>query len=186
MLRLFIGLELPVSIQNRLEPLCSGLKDVRWVAPENMHITLSFIGDIAEGAAEDLHEKLCGLSFEPFELSLAETGCFESRGRARAVWADVKGDVEALHRLHHKIQLAVETAGLTPERRKYKPHVTLGWLKGTPLEKLQAFMSAHNTLKTSAFRVSHFSLFQSHLSRHGADYEVLERYGPSDPEENRA
>ncbi|WP_135081626.1 RNA 2',3'-cyclic phosphodiesterase [Terasakiella sp. SH-1] len=177
MLRLFVGVELPTSFHESLRSLCSGLKEVRWVAPRNMHITLAFLGEIDQGAAADFHEALCDIQFDSFELYLNEVDCFESRGRAHVVWTGVKGKVEALAHLHQKVLMAAEYAGLKPDRRKYKPHVTLAWLKGTPLENVQTYMSSHNGFKTERFVVDHFSLYRSHLTRHGADYEVLERYG---------
>ncbi|SCA56159.1 2'-5' RNA ligase [Candidatus Terasakiella magnetica] len=176
MMRLFMGVELPDGVKDRLVPLCSGLKEARWVPPHNMHITLAFVGEVDHGAAFDLHEALCNVQFDPFDLSLHEVDCFESRGKAKVIWAGVKGEIEALTHLHQKILTAVEQAGLVPERRKYKPHVTLARLKNTPLEKAQDYMSANNGLKTHSFKVAHFSLFRSHLTRHGADYEVLESY----------
>lgn len=178
MQRLFIGLELPVSIQKDLSNLCSGLKEVRWVEPHNMHVTLAFMGGVEDGDAEELHYALNTLSFDPFTLSLAEVDCFEHRGMPKIVWAGVRGELDPLTHLHQKILIAVEQVGLKPERRKYKPHVTIARLKyDSPKGRLIDYMESHNGLKTEAFGITHFTLFRSHLSRKGADYEVLERYG---------
>jgi RNA 2',3'-cyclic 3'-phosphodiesterase len=176
MLRLFIGLELPTRIQDHLVPLCSGVKNARWVDAHNMHITLAFIGEVDEATLPDLHDSLSDIRFDPFDLSLAQVDCFESRGKATVLWAGVDGDVDALTRLHFKVQNAISAVGLCPERRKYKPHVTLAWLKKTPKENVMSFIENHNSLCTEHFSISHFSLFRSHLSRHGADYQVLEKY----------
>ncbi len=177
MMRLFVGLELPSDIRDDLGAMCAGLKEVRWVEPHNMHITLAFIGEVEEGAAEELHHSLRHLSFEPFTLSLAEVDCFESRGKPKIVWAGVKGEIDALTHLHQKILGAVEMAGLEPERRKYKPHVTLARLRhDSPRERVFSYMESHNGLKTESFQVGSFCLYRSHLTRNGADYEVLERY----------
>jgi len=176
MLRLFVGLELPANITDELNKLCSGLRDVRWVEAHNMHITLSFIGEVDEGTAEELHEALCQIQFDPFTLSLEEMGCFETRGAPKVIWADVKGEVDTLTRLHHKVLNAVSNAGLKPERRKYKPHVTVARLRATTNERIFDYLESHNGLKTNPFTCRHFSLYQSHLTRHGPEYEVLERY----------
>ncbi|NVK18523.1 MAG: RNA 2',3'-cyclic phosphodiesterase [Methylocystaceae bacterium] len=177
MLRLFIGLELPGTVLDRLEQLCSGLKEARWVEPHNMHLTLFFIGEIDEGQAEDLHHGLDKIRFDPFDLYLAELNCFAHKHQPSSIWAGVKGDVVALHHLQNKVRGAVEIAGIEAEKRKYKPHVTIARLKKTPSEQALSYMEAHNVLKTEAFTVSRFTLFRSHLTRHGAEYEVLERYG---------
>lgn len=177
MLRLFIGLELPGGVQDRLERLCSGLKEARWVEAHNMHITLSFIGEIDEGRAEDLHNALDKIRFEAFDLYLAELDCFAHKHQPSSIWAGVKGDVDALHHLQKKVVAAVELAGIDAEKRKYKPHVTIARLKKTPSEQALSYMEANNGLKTETFTISNFTLFRSHLTRHGAEYEVLERYG---------
>jgi len=177
MIRAFVGLELPSIIREDLETLCSGLKDVRWVASYNMHITLAFIGDVDESQLIDLDTELAAIRFDPFDLSLAEVDCFETRGKPKVIWAGVKGAVEELTHLHHKVMNAVEHAGLEPERRKYKPHVTLARLRSPPKERVLDYMEGHNGFKTDAFQLTQFTLFRSHLTRHGADYEVLKRYG---------
>ena len=176
MLRLFVGLELPSKLQFGLEQICCGLKEARWVDPHNMHITLSFIGDINEREGEDLHKALSSVTFEAFELSLAGIDCFAHKHQPSSIWAGVAGDVAMLHNLQQKIVTALMRAGLEPEKRKYKPHVTLARLKKAPSEAALSFMQAHNHLKTESFPVSHFTLFRSHLSQNGADYQVLERY----------
>lgn len=179
-MRLFVAVELPSDVCDAVVTLCTGLKDVRWVAPRNMHLTLAFLGELDSVQGADLHAALNTLRFDPFDLQLAGVDCFESRGKVRVLWTGVDGGRVALCHLQHKIMTALERAGLEPERRKFKPHVTLSYLNRFPKEKLLDYISENNRFKTESFKVSHFSLFQSHLTQHGAEYEVLERYGSID------
>jgi len=179
-MRLFIALELPLQVCDTVATLCAGLKDVRWVAPRNMHLTLAFLGELDNMQADVMHMALSRLHFDPFEIHLAGVDCFESRGKVRVLWAGIGGDRVALCHLQHKIMCALEQAGLQPERRKFKPHVTLSYLNRFPKEKLLDYMSQNNRFRTESFEVARFCLFQSHLTRHGAEYEILHRYGPID------
>jgi len=176
MLRLFTAIELPAGHRELLASLCTGIKDARWVEAHNLHLTLSFIGEVDEGAAEDLHKSLQNVKFDSFTLSLAEIDCFESRGKVRIMWAGVQHDRVSLCHLQNKVASAIEMSGLDFERRKYKPHVTLARFRAMRKEKILDYISANNSLKTDPFEVMHFSLFRSHLTHHGPEYEVLERY----------
>jgi len=177
-LRLFLAVELPVDIREQLAGLCYGLKNVRWVEPHNLHLTLAFLGDVEAHGAADMHAALSDIEFDPFDLSLAEVDCFDSKGKVYALWAGVQGDRVALCHLQHKIMNTLARAGLEPERRKYKPHVTLSRLRNVPRTKVMDYMAAHNDFRSPSFRVGHVTLYQSHLTHNGAQYEVLERYGP--------
>lgn len=177
-LRLFIGLDLPLVTQQQLAPLCVGLRDGRWIEPDNLHITLAFIGEMDEAQAEDLHEVLQGVRVDPFELYLSAMGLFDYRGQPKQLWAGVRGDLDALHGLHRRLLTQIESVGLKPERRKYLPHVTLcRFRKETPATHVQSFIEGNNRFESDPFVVTRFCLFQSHLTRHGADYELLSDYG---------
>ncbi|MBT7486354.1 MAG: RNA 2',3'-cyclic phosphodiesterase, partial [Rhodospirillales bacterium] len=75
-MRLFVGLALPSDIRLRLQALCSGIAGARWVKPENMHITLRFVGDVNGEDVEDLNDALADISCPPFNLSLAGVDFF--------------------------------------------------------------------------------------------------------------
>jgi 2'-5' RNA ligase len=175
-MRLFVGIELPPDVRRRLAGLASGLPGARWVPPENLHISLRFIGEVDNHHAEDIDAVLAGIHAPAFELSLSGIGFFDSGPRVHAVWAGV-GRSEALAFLHDKVESAVVRAGLEPERRKFKPHVTLARLKETPpRERLAAFMEHHEPFRCEPFEVAHFTLFRSHLGNEGSHYEPLSEY----------
>lgn len=179
MLRVFVGIALPDDIRAALADLKVGMPGARWIPPENMHITVAFIGEIDEGAAEDAHEALGRIRVPAFATRLFEIGHFGDGNRARALWIGVER-AEPLMRLNDKVETALSQEGIPVERRKYRPHVTLARLKNVPADRLGTFMAAHNTFTAGPFAVDRFVLFRSRLGGEGAAYEELESY-PLDP-----
>jgi RNA 2',3'-cyclic 3'-phosphodiesterase len=175
MFRLFVGIPLPSTIRARLAGLCSGVPGARWVAPENMHITLRFIGAVSGGDAEDIHERLSGIVTPAFALTLNGVGCFESGRRVHALWVGINREPQLI-RLADKVESAIVRAGMEPERRKFKPHVTLARFRTGGSPRIGAFIESNNPFTAGPFAVEHFTLFRSFLGGEGAHYESLADY----------
>lgn len=175
MFRLFVGIPLPAPVRDRLGGLCSGLPGARWVAPECMHVTLRFIGEVGGRDAEDVHDALARIRSSAFALTVAGIGCFESGRKVRTLWAGIAKE-ERLSRLHEKVETAVVRAGLEPDRRKFKAHVTLARFKNGGSPRIGPFIESNNTFATAPFAVDHFTLFRSFLGREGPHYEALADY----------
>lgn len=176
MLRLFIGIGLPEGVRDGLARHAAGLPGARWVAPENYHLTLRFIGEVDEGVAADVNEALDLVVAPPFTLTLDGLGSFGKGNKTRALWAGVMASDPLLH-LQAKVESALVRAGLPPEERKYSPHVTLAYLGGeTPMEKLGRYMEAHGLLREGPFPVDHFTLYESVLGKAGPVYHALQDY----------
>lgn len=170
MIRLFVGLALPAEHRQHLAALQHGLKDARWVAPENLHITVRFIGEVDEDVAEEICGVLNHIRADPFGLTIQDLGTF---GRPpHALWTGVEDDAGgALAHLHANVESALVRLGLAPEGRKYTPHVTLArFRKSAHLGRLDDFLEAHGALALQPFTVDGFTLFESHLSHLGAQY----------------
>src|SRR5690606_3249826 len=174
-MRLFVALPIPETVRRQLGLICAGLPGARWMPPENLHITLRFLGELSGGAMDDVDAALSGISAPRFELNLAGVGHFGGGGRLRAVWAGVAREPALLH-LRDKIESAVVRAGIEPERQKYLPHVTLTRPKGTPLPKLQEFLTIHALFRSAPWEVTHFSLYSSFLAHESAIYREERRY----------
>jgi 2'-5' RNA ligase len=101
-----------------------------------------------------------------FDLALATIGHFG----LRQLWVGVERN-DALQHLHGKIESALTRLGFAPEERRYTPHVTLARLKGTSEARLQAYLTQHALYRAPPFRVEHFSLIASYLTKSGAIYE---------------
>ncbi len=176
MLRLFVGIPVPDDIRAALEGLCHGLHGVRWVKPENFHLTLRFVGEVDEMVAEDLDATLSGIHAPRFEMALSEIGFFENGRAVRAIWAGAEKTPPLIH-LHDKVESATVRAGLPPEARKFRPHVTLARPRGLSHERLAPYLETRAGFRAPPFEVDRFVLFRSHLKREGAHYEILADYG---------
>lgn len=112
---------------------------------------------------------LAALRAPGFTLQLSGLGTFARAGRATSLWAGVVRN-PALDHLAAKIETAMQRIGLPPERRRFAPHVTLARVDGAAVEKLAAFVQAHNLFRAAAFDVAHFTLFSSLLGKEAAVY----------------
>jgi RNA 2',3'-cyclic 3'-phosphodiesterase len=166
MLRLFVGIDLPPELKLSLSLMAIGLPGAKWVDAGNYHLTLRFIGEIDEGRAEDVDAALSQIRAPRFDVILATVGHF---GR-RQLWVGVERN-DALQHLHGKIEGVLSRLGLPAEERRYTPHVSLARLKGTNEARLQAYLTQHALYRAPPFRVDHFSLIASYLTKSGAIYE---------------
>jgi 2'-5' RNA ligase len=174
-MRLFVGLNLPWALRQRLSMLASGLAGARWVPPENYHITLRFIGETPSHRAEDIDSALACLRARGFALTLAGIGTFQRGGRTTALWAGVERS-PPLELLQAKVETALQRAGLEPERRRFVPHVCLARLDNVPEAKLAAFVQAHNLFRAEPVTVDHFTLFSSRLGKEQSVYTAEVEY----------
>jgi 2'-5' RNA ligase len=170
MLRLFVGIGFPPELKLRLSLLCSGVPAARWVDPGNFHLTLRFIGEIAESQAADVDNALERVRARRFELQLAGTGVFGTRDWPRSLWVGVERSPELVG-LRDKIEQALIRAGLPPEQRKFAPHVTLARLHKPLPDRLGEFLAAHGGFRAEPFPVEAFSLIASFQTKSGSVYE---------------
>jgi 2'-5' RNA ligase len=169
--RLFVGLTLPDMVRFRLDIVRGPIPGARWIEPENMHVTLRFVGDIDNRQADELVSFLDGISLPPFEVKVRDVGVFGGRD-PRIIWAGVDGG-EPLAQLHRAIERATRMSGLPPETREFRPHVTLARLnKGTNPEVIARFLGSRARLELEAFQVTEFALFSSRPHVGGGPYVV--------------
>ena len=174
MIRLFAGIAIAPALAAGLEPLAAGIPGARWVAARNLHLTLRFIGEVEDGIAEDVHLSLATIASPGFALTLETLGTFGHR-RPHTLWLGVAREV-ALERLQAKVESATVRAGCVPDPRKFTPHVTLARLGGEATARIPDFIAGNSPLRAGPMTVTHFTLFRSHLSRSGADYEAVAEY----------
>ena len=174
-MRLFVALDLPRAMRTRLSFLAGGLPGVRWVPPENYHVTLRCIGELPAWRAEEVDDALAGLRAPGFTLQLAGVGTFEKAGKVASLWVGVERN-PALEHLQSKIETALHRAGVERERRRFVPHVTLARLDGAPLAKVAGWVQAHNLFRSEPMAVEHFTLFSSLLGKEQAVYEPEVEY----------
>jgi 2'-5' RNA ligase len=174
-MRLFVGLELPPAVRESLAGLAHGLQGARWITPENLHVSLRFIGEVDHGEAEDIDLALAAVRAPAFAMTLSGVGTFGSGAKVRALWAGVEAQPSLMH-LQDKIESALVRTGLPPEPRKFKPHVTLARFRSRPGPGLHDYLSGHALFRAGPIEVDGFLLIRSHLSKNGSIYEPLRTY----------
>ena len=174
MMRLFVALALPPALRTRLSFLCGGVPGVRWVPPENYHVTLRFIGELPLWRAEEVDHALANIRAPGFSMTLAGVGTFNKAGRVSAVYVGVERN-PALEHLQTKVERALQHAGVEGERRRFVPHVTMARLEGArgegvPEAKVAGWVQSHNLFRSTPITVEHFTLFSSRLGKEQAAY----------------
>ena len=177
MARLFVALSLPELVADSLTQLQSGVQGARWTPEENFHLTLQFIGDADRHGEDEIHTALSGIDAPSFDLRLKGCGFFGDR-KPHALWVGAEAE-PALAHLQSKVANALARAGFSGEKRKFKPHVTIAYLKGVSPEEAARFSSMHGLYSCGPFPVTDFHLYRSHLGGEGSHYEVLETYSLS-------
>jgi len=170
--RLFIGLELPQSCKATLQALDPRLKGLRWLPAEQLHLTLSFLGEVPTARIEVLSQGLSEVRVPPFFLPLRDIGVFNVWGRPSVVWVGVGQGHPHLFALHRRVQDAVLRTGLEPDLKPFHPHVTVGRAKGISKSFLQPFLRQHAAAEFDMFKVTGFALYSSVLSFEGAMHRV--------------
>jgi 2'-5' RNA ligase len=172
--RLFSAIEIPRSIAERLTMLRSGLSGARWIDPENYHLTLRFIGDVDRATARDFTNALGTIDIPPFELRLSGLGSFGGN-KPRAIFADLvpSPPLETLQLAHER---AAREAGLPPETRNFKPHVTLARLRHVRPDAVAAYLERQGGVEAEPFTVNRFVLFSSRDAVGGGPYVIEAAY----------
>jgi len=174
MSRLFVGIGIPDDVAADLLPLQYGIQGARWRPPENFHITLRFIGEADRRMMRDIDSALSQIQGYAFELKLKGVGQFGSKF-PRAVWSGVEDATMVTH-LASKVESAMQRIGLTPEGRKYTPHVTLAYLKGTRSDSVDQYVAAHTGFLSQSFDVNSFCLYESYLGKTASHYVKRAEY----------
>ena len=172
--RLFVAFRPPAHIRDLLIDAIDDSPELRWVPDDNLHLTLRFIGEVERPVAEDIAAALDQIRSPSFTIVLAGIGQFAQRNRG-SVWVGVQPR-KPLAALAAKIERACVDAGLTPEHRAFHPHITLARWSRSPAEVVESFLRRNADLASSPFPVEQFTLFESHLSRHGPHYEPVVEY----------
>lgn len=176
-MRLFIAVDLPPDLRPLVAQLCQGIGGARWIRPEQLHITLRFLGDTPEEQLADLRKKLRMVAVPGFPLTLTGPGVFPpSGGRkpARVLWLglDPPRPLQAL-------KLAIDSVlGPDPEaaQRGFSPHLTLARFPSRPRHDLEDFLTEHAGFTAGPFPVQGFHLYRSTLRPEGALHEIVESY----------
>jgi len=177
MIRLFTALSVPDEVAEALSRRQTGLPGAQWRTADQLHITLTFYGEIDERRADDLSVELDrAAAGGPFEIALAGVGAFGDGHRTRAIWAGVEPN-ERLSVLAGRCRGAAERASIRVERRDYRPHLTLAYLGAdADAARIGTWIAEHNLLQSPPIRVDRFGLWSSVLTQGGSRYELEREY----------
>jgi RNA 2',3'-cyclic 3'-phosphodiesterase len=180
MIRAFIAIDLPKSVQEAIGLMQQRLRAsgaaVTWVRPERMHLTLKFLGGISPAQEVSVRERLNDITggVSSFQLEPVGCGAFPSIKQMRVIWVGLHGGEEPLKQLQQRLEAAMEELAFKREERAFKPHLTLGRVKGKQrLRVLEQLLLEEQSFRTEAFDVSQLVLYKSDLKPEGAVYTPL-------------
>lgn len=179
MIRAFLAIEIAPDTRNHIaaavEQLKSRLHGIRWVAPRNIHLTVKFLGDIAESKIEPIGAAL-GAALRPFPRCIINAkglGVFPTLRRPQVLWVGLVGD--PLIALAARVQSALAPLGFAPEERPFRPHLTVGRVRHANRvdRSLEQELRRWTDHAFGASPVDEVVLFKSELSATGANYTRL-------------
>ena len=184
MLRSFIAVEIPAEIQSAIAHSIASFKKtlpkplIRWVAPQNVHLTLKFLGDVSPANLERLAEaiKVEAASHEIFSMSVGGLGAFPTHGRARVIWIGLDAP-PALAALQRGVDAVAAKLGYPTEERPFSPHLTIGRVaqnaSASDLQRIHAALDATKVGILGTVRVQAVHIFKSDLQPGGSVYTLL-------------
>lgn len=173
--RIFTGLEVPETMADDLSRLQGGLGAARWIDPEDFHITLRFIGDVGERAANDIADMLYAVRKRTIEVTLTGLGSFGG-DKPRSLYIAVK-QTQPLMELQAEHERIMRRVGLEPETRKFTPHVSLARLgRNARARDVADWIALRGLFMSRTFLVPRFALFSAKESVGGGPYLVEETY----------
>ena len=183
-MRLFFGIPIKdslrdgiVAVQERLRPVAG---KVKWVVASNFHLTLRFLGEVAEGDVDRVAEagEGCWLGCATERLRLGGVGAFPNPRRPRVIWVGTREGEELVRRLHEALNDRLEAKlDMERERRRFSPHLTIGRVKEPPKgDDLARTIRELADEGFGSFPIGSFALYESTLTRSGPVYRVVRRY----------
>ena len=182
--RVFVALDIPPGDKRRLTAAIARLQQsipggVRWVAPQGIHLTLKFLGNIDAGLMDSVQQAMARASVDSprFALGLSGLGVFPNGRQPRVLWAGVGGDLDSLGALQARVAEQLSPLGFARERRPFNPHLTLGRVRDSaaPNQRQRIGEVVGNTRLEpgEAWEVNEIHLIRSRLTPQGARYTSM-------------
>jgi len=182
-MRIFIALELPKSVREKLGQLQQKLKGtedrIRWVNPSLIHLTMKFLGEVRERNLEKVVQIAGNVAgrFSLFKMKIGKIGVFPSFSSARVIWVGIEEGKDKLETLAAELEEELSQEGFSRNSRKWTSHLTLGRVKALKeREKLKALiLQCYEEVEGTEIKVKSLSIIKSDLTPQGPAYTVLER-----------
>jgi 2'-5' RNA ligase len=159
--RLFIAIDMPESVTGLLAEMNPHLHGVRWLRADQIHLTVSFLGNVGPIAEETLREKLAAIRFTAFFTPVVGIGTFPAKGKPNVIWAGVGSGHPQLFHIYKKVQEAALGAGLEPDLRTWHPHITFARCRDVAPHVLRPFLKEQSDFDAGMIRVESFVLYSS-------------------------
>jgi len=183
LLRAFIAIDIPPEIKKAISSQTASLRKesghaVRWVAVENIHLTLKFLGEVSSDNLELLAQSLhsdCSRTV-PFTVSVEKLGCFPNPRRPRVLWIGLAIPPE-LNRLRRQVEASAARLGYAPDDKPFSPHLTIGRVREqaapAELQGLRGLLERATVANLGTFAVNEVHLYKSDLKPEGPIYTRL-------------
>ena len=178
--RTFIAIMLDGSLHHTLseivERFASSKAAVKWVAPENTHVTLKFLGNVEEERLPEVYAacERAAEGFEPIDLEMKAVGCFPSMNRPRVVWLGIEKGVELVEKLQQSVEGELERIGFAREERGFSAHLTIGRVKGQKgISNLCRLLEEEKNVFIGSMRADKISVMKSKTAPAGPIYTEL-------------
>jgi 2'-5' RNA ligase len=180
-IRAFVAVDIWPEIRERTKMVVSRLKEtsakVSWVKPDQMHLTLNFLGDVELNEIPAVCKAVANaaLPFAPFDVDMAGLGVFPSYENPRTIWLGVGDGAEQLVALHTALEEQLGALGFRVEARRFHPHLTIGRVRSLPTGagQLAGLIKQHADFEAGPMMISELTVFSSELGRNGPTYEAL-------------
>lgn len=162
------------ALQNKLINECAG--KIAWVKPENIHLTLKFLGEIEEDRWQQIFLSLKEVTsrYSPFNVFVKGLGCFPSIENPRVVWAGIACEGDELFSLQKDVDMCLNKFGFPEDKRKYHAHLTLGRIKVLKERmRWKEIVKSFQDVEVGTLNIEKIVLFKSTLKPAGAVYTVL-------------
>jgi len=181
--RVFVAVEVSTEVRASAGDLIGRLSlaaaDVKWVAPENMHLTLKFLGDVHLRETARICDAVAKATenVDPFVLEIGGVGAFPNVARPRTIWLGGGDGEEELVRLQHEIEKQLGKLGFRPEGRRFATHLTIGRVRrgGETAAKLGEIITNEDNFQAGKMPIAEVVVFSSRLEPTGPIYEPLGR-----------
>lgn len=153
--------------------------DLRPVAPQNIHITVRFLGDISPGMVEKVYDAMKNVKFTPFTIQIRGLGVFPSLNFPRVVWAGMTDGVEQLRNIFTQLEPQIRALDFQADAYGFSPHLTIARVRtGKNKQNLSAFVSKKGDFEFGAIKANCLRLKKSQLSPKGPTYSTIKEYCP--------
>src|SRR6267143_4843136 len=159
--RLFVAIDLPDEIAERLITLDPHYRGLIFTAPEQVHLTLAFFANVDPATSETLKGRLASISFRAFFLPVTGLGVFSRNGMPHVLWIGVGKAHPHLFQLHKRVSEAALACNLPIEERAWTPHFTIARGRGISPALMESFLKRHRDYDPGMMHVEEFHLYQS-------------------------